>query len=81
MFSPSCHPGRVLAAKFLAPQNLSVQAFAERCKWTEEFVHRLIAGHVRLTSGHAQTLAQVLGASPDSWMALQHLHDATTDDT
>jgi addiction module HigA family antidote len=71
------HPGEVLAAEFLEPLGMSVNALAIALRVPATRIGAIVKGERSVTADTALRLARFFGTSPELWMNLQAMHDLT----
>jgi addiction module HigA family antidote len=71
------HPGEVLAAEFLEPLGMSVNALAIALRVPATRIGAIIKGERSVTADSALRLARFFGTTPEFWMNLQAMHDLT----
>ncbi|MES2117881.1 MAG: HigA family addiction module antitoxin [Pseudomonadota bacterium] len=70
------HPGEFILDIYLRPMGISGRRCAAELGVAPSTFHRLLCGRGRVTKPMALRLSSVLGRTPESWLALQHNHDA-----
>ena len=73
----TAHPGEVLAAEFLAPLRLSVNALAIALRVPATRIGAVVKGERAVSADTALRLARFFGTSAEFWMNLQAMHDLT----
>jgi len=74
MHSPP-HPGEFVREVYLESLQVSARQIAARLKVTPSTFQRFINGESHVTPELAQRLAETLGRSPESWLAMQESYD------
>jgi addiction module HigA family antidote len=75
MFDPP-HPGEILADTVLrADGGITVTAFAEKLKMTRAAISRVVNGKAGISPELSLRLEEALGASAESWLAMQSAYD------
>ena len=64
-------PGQVLMELYLAPQNTSLAAFAERTGISDRALSTLVHGSMPVTQDIALRLARSLNTTPRLWLNMQ----------
>jgi addiction module HigA family antidote len=68
-------PGEILAKLYLAPNEISIVAFAEACGVTRKHMSGIVNGHVAITAEMAVRIAAALGTTAQLWLNLQNAVD------
>lgn len=69
------HPGEFIRETFLEPNSLSARAVAIQLKVSPSTFGRLLNGDNGVSADMAYRLSEVLGVSPESWLAMQNRYD------
>jgi addiction module HigA family antidote len=69
------HPGEFIREVYLEPFGLSVRHLASRLQVSPSTLARVLQGNSALSPEMALRLSKVLGRSPESWLAMQDMHD------
>lgn len=69
------HPGEFILDVYLDPNGISGRELAEKLDVAPSTLSRILKGTSRITPDMALRLSKALGRSPESWLALQDLHD------
>jgi addiction module HigA family antidote len=69
------HPGKVLAAVYLAEMNLSQSALASKCGCAARKINEIVNGKRSITPEFAIVLEKVLGTSAEMWVRMQADYD------
>jgi addiction module HigA family antidote len=69
------HPGEFITEVYLEPHGISGRELAERLGVSPSTLSRVLNGTSRISPEMALRLAQVLGRSPQSWLAMQDAVD------
>jgi len=69
------HPGEFILEVYLRPQKISGRRCAAKLGVAPSTLNRILSGRGRVTASMAQRLATALGSSPESWLAMQEMHD------
>ena len=69
------HPGEFITDVYLAPYGISGRELADKLDVAPSTLSRVLKGSSRITPEMALRLAKALGRSPESWLAMQDLHD------
>lgn len=72
------HPGEVLREEFLAPLDMSANAFAQAIGVPANRVSAIVAGERSITADTALRLACALGTTPEFWLNLQQAFELRT---
>lgn len=73
------HPGTLLRALYLEPQNVSIRSLSEATGVSRKHLSRIVNGHARISAQVAMKLAAVLETTPELWINAQRnvdLYDA-----
>lgn len=65
------HPGEFIKEVYLEPYNLSSRKVAKNLGVSPSTFVRLLSGDSNISPEMALRLSQVLGRSPESWLAMQ----------
>lgn len=71
------HPGEILAAEFLKPLGLSVNALALALRVPANRIGAIVKSTRSVTADTALRLSRFFGTRPEFWMNLQAMHDLT----
>ncbi len=74
MYNPP-HPGEFIQATYLEPFEISQNEMADKLDVARSTFNRLIRGDSNISPEMAIRLSKVLGRTPESWLALQAMHD------
>ena len=74
MHSPP-HPGEFIREVYLEPFALSARKLAAKLQVSPSSLARILQGRSAISPEMALRLSKVLGRSPESWLAMQDLHD------
>lgn len=69
------HPGEFIREVYLAPFGLSARHLATKIKVSPSTVARILQGRSAVSPEMALRLSKALGGSPESWLAMQDMHD------
>jgi antitoxin HigA-1 len=69
------HPGQFITEVYLEPNRLSARHLAQELGVAPSTLSRLLKGSSGVSPEMALRLSEVLGRSPESWMAMQHHYD------
>ncbi|MAM86186.1 MAG: addiction module antidote protein, HigA family [unclassified Hahellaceae] len=69
------HPGEFINAVYLEPYSISARQLAAKLKVSASTLARLLKGSSGVSPEMALRLSRALGRSPESWLAMQDLHD------
>ena len=69
------HPGEFLREVYLEPFDISARQLAARLRVSPSTLLRILNGSSGISPEMALRLSRVLGRSPESWLAMQDLHD------
>lgn len=69
------HPGEFLREVYLEPFGISARQLAARLRVSPSTLLRILNGTSGISPEMALRLSRVLGRSPESWLAMQDLHD------
>ena len=69
------HPGEFLRDVYLEPFGLSARQLAAKLAVSPSTLNRLLNGSAGVSPEMALRLSKALGRSPESWLAMQDLHD------
>ncbi|MFM6974903.1 MAG: HigA family addiction module antitoxin [Agromyces sp.] len=69
------HPGEFIVEVYLKPVGISGREFAKSLQLSTAAVCRMLAGTSSVSADMAQRLSEVLGRSPESWLAMQNIYD------
>lgn len=74
MHSPP-HPGEFILATYMEPFGLSCRYLAGQLDVSPSTLNRLLKQQSAISPEMALRLAKALGRSPESWLAMQDMHD------
>ena len=74
MFNPP-HPGEFITEIYLAPNGISGRELAVKLDVAASTLSRVLKGTSRVTPEMALRLSKAIGRTPESWLAMQDLHD------
>lgn len=69
------HPGEFIIDIYLEPNGISGRELAEKLDVAASTLSRVLKGTSRVTPEMALRLSKAIGRSPESWLAMQDLHD------
>lgn len=69
------HPGEFISGVYLEPNNISGRELAEKLGVAASTLSLVLNGSSRVTPEMALRLSKSLGRSPESWLAMQDIHD------
>lgn len=69
------HPGEFIRDVYLEPFGMSARHLAARMQVAPSTVARLLRGQSAVSPEMALRLSRALGRSPESWLAMQDMHD------
>ena len=69
------HPGEFIIDIYLEPNGISGRELAEKLDVAASTLSRILKGTSRVTPEMALRLSKAIGRSPESWLAMQDLHD------
>ena len=69
------HPGEFIREVYLEPFGLSARNLATRMQVSPSTVARMLRGRSAVSPEMALRLSCALGRSPESWLAMQNMHD------
>lgn len=69
------HPGELITELYLQPLAISGRELAVRLDVAPSTLSRILKGSSRVTPEMALRLAKALGRTPESWLAMQDMHD------
>src|SRR5699024_11111083 len=69
------HPGEFIREVYLGPFGLSARHLAAKLRVSPSTVARVLQGRSAVSPEMALRLSKTLGRSPESWLAMQDLHD------
>jgi antitoxin HigA-1 len=69
------HPGEFIREVYLVPFGLSARHLAMKIKVSPSTVARILQGRSAVSPEMALRLSKALGRSPESWLAMQDMHD------
>jgi len=69
------HPGQFITDVYLAPNGISGRELAVKLDVAASTLSRVLKGASRITPEMALRLSKALGRSPESWLAMQGVHD------
>ena len=74
MYTPP-HPGEFITDVYLEPNGISGRELAGKLDVAASTLSRILKGTSRVTPEMALRLAKAVGRTPESWLAMQDLHD------
>lgn len=74
MYNPP-HPGEFISQVYLEPFGVSGRELAQRLDVSASTLSRVLNGSSRVSPEMALRLSKTLGRSPESWLAMQDIHD------
>jgi addiction module HigA family antidote len=74
MYNPP-HPGEFITDVYLEPNGISGRELAEKLDVAASTLSRVLKGTSRVTPEMALRLSKAVGRTPESWLAMQDLHD------
>lgn len=74
MYNPP-HPGEFITDVYLEPNGISGRELAEKLDVAASTLSRILKGTGRVTPEMALRLSKAVGRSPESWLAMQDVHD------
>lgn len=69
------HPGEFIREVYLEPFGLSARQLAAKLQVSPSTLTRVLQGRSSCSPEMALRLSRALGRSPESWLAMQDLHD------
>jgi addiction module HigA family antidote len=69
------HPGEFIREVYLEPFGLSARQLAVKLAVAPSTLNRILKADAGVSPEMALRLSRALGRSPESWLALQDLHD------
>ena len=69
------HPGDFITDIYLQPNGISGRELAAKLDVAASTLSRILKGTSRVTPEMALRLSKAIGRSPESWLAMQDLHD------
>lgn len=69
------HPGEFISAIYLDPNGVSGRELAAKLDVAASTLSRILKGTSRVTPEMALRLSKAIGRSPESWLAMQDVHD------
>lgn len=69
------HPGEFITDIYLEPNGISGRELADKLDVAASTLSRILKGTSRVTPKMALRLSKALGRSPESWLAMQDMHD------
>lgn len=69
------HPGEFITDIYLEPHGISGRELAEKLDVAASTLNRILKGTSRVTPEMALRLSKAVGRSPESWLAMQDVHD------
>jgi antitoxin HigA-1 len=69
------HPGEFITEVYLDPHGVSGRELAEKLDVAPSTLSRVLKGTSRITPEMALRLSKAIGRSPESWLAMQDVHD------
>ncbi|RZU98920.1 HigA family addiction module antidote protein [Spiribacter vilamensis] len=69
------HPGEFIREVYLEPYGLSARHLSRNLKVSPSTVARILQGRSSVSPETALRLSKSLGRSPESWLAMQDMHD------
>ena len=74
MYNPP-HPGEFIFATYMEPFGLSCRYLAEKLDVSPSTLNRILKLQSGVSPAMALRLSKALGRSPESWLAMQDIHD------
>ncbi len=74
MYNPP-HPGEFITEVYLEPNGISGRELADKLDVAASTLSRILKGTSRVTPEMALRLSKAIGRSPESWLAMQDVHD------
>ena len=69
------HPGEFITEIYLAPKGISGRELAVKLDVAASTLSRVLKGTSRVTPEMALRLSKAIDRTPESWLAMQDLHD------
>ena len=69
------HPGEFIRAVYLEPNSITGRQLAAKLGVAASTLNRILKGNSNISPEMALRLAKALGRSPESWLAMQDIHD------
>ena len=69
------HPGEFISQVYLEPFGVSGRELAHQLDVSASTLSRVLNGSSRVSPEMALRLSKALGRSPESWLAMQDIHD------
>jgi addiction module HigA family antidote len=69
------HPGEFITDVYLEPNGISGRELAEKLDVSPSTLSRILKGTSRVTPEMALRLSKAIGRTPESWLAMQDMHD------
>lgn len=69
------HPGEFIIDIYLEPNGISGRELAVKLDVAASTLSRMLKGASRITPEMALRLSKAIGRSPESWLAMQDMHD------
>lgn len=69
------HPGEILAAEFMAPLALSINALSRELHVPPNRIHAIVHGQRSITADTALRLGAYFGVAAETWLHLQAEYD------
>lgn len=69
------HPGEFITEIYLEPNGISGRELAVKLDVAASTLSRVLKGTSRVTPEMALRLSKAIGRSPESWLAMQDMHD------
>ncbi|CAM5212878.1 HigA family addiction module antidote protein [Oligella ureolytica] len=69
------HPGEFITEVYLEPYDISGRELAQKLDVAASTLSRILSGSSRVTPEMALRLSKAIGRSPESWLAMQSIHD------
>jgi addiction module HigA family antidote len=69
------HPGEFITEIYLEPYGISGRELAAKLDVAPSTLSRVLKGSSRVTPEMALRLSKAIGRSPESWLAMQDVHD------
>lgn len=69
------HPGEFITDVYLEPNGISGRELAEKLDVSPSTLSRILKGTSRVTPEMALRLSKAIGRTPESWLAMQDIHD------
>lgn len=72
---PPIHPGEILHAEFMVPQDISSNALARALGVTPARISEIVRGQRGISADTALRLARCFGTTPQFWLNLQQAYE------